>query len=321
MSEPVRIGVGEGSPEGVNSAYVLPEQRAVIDPGPPTENAWSTLRSGIGETQLAVGNIEHVFVTHWHIDHAGLACRVAERANATVHVHRADSPLIGDYADARKRRLERDDRTLERWGVPDSIRKQVLKRDTPSPLPDSFPVEAHDDGEVVAGVEFVHTPGHTKGHASLRAEGTIYLGDVLLPTYTPNVGGSDTRLSDPLEAYLRSLTRLESMAERGKPGHGSEIEIRGTIDDARRHHRERARASFRALETADRTESTPWQVAQELFGEMRGIHAKFGAGEAAAHLERLAALGIVAAAGRRSENEPIRFSRAVEEYPNDLALL
>ncbi len=317
MTEHVRIPVGTGSPEGVNSAYVLPERGVVIDPGPPTDDAWSALRDGIGEAGLKVADVEHIFVTHWHIDHAGRSCRLAERANATVHVHRDDSSLIGDYADARERRLERDGRTLEYWGVPDSIRRRVLEGDTPSPMPETFPVESHVDGDIVTGVEFVHTPGHTKGHSSFEANGRLYLGDVLLPTYTPNVGGSDTRLSDPLESYLRALDRLESRFERGEPGHGTEIDIPAAVDDVRRHHRERARASFQALEAAERTASTPWEVARELFGEMRGIHAKFGAGEAAAHLERLDALGIVTS----TADEPVRFRPAVEDYPDLITLL
>ncbi|AHG01304.1 hypothetical protein HALLA_02680 (plasmid) [Halostagnicola larsenii XH-48] len=318
MSDTIRIDVGDGSPEGANSAYVLPDRGVLIDPGPPTERAWSSLQAGITRAGLSVTDIEHVLVTHWHIDHAGLSCRVAERASAALHVHRADCPLVGDYANARERRLERDERTLERWGVPEARRTQVRDGDSPSPLPDSFPAEPHVDGDVVAGVEFVHTPGHTAGHASLRADGIVYLGDLLLPTYTPNVGGSDTRLSDPLAKYLSSLDRVENAAERGYPGHGTTIDVPAACEEVRDHHRERAQACFRALETAQSTASTPWAVARELFGEMSGVHAKFGAGEAAAHLERLAALNLVRPL--EGAGTPVEYAPAVESYPGEIDL-
>ncbi|SFS90577.1 MBL fold metallo-hydrolase [Halostagnicola kamekurae] len=316
MSERVRIDVGEGSPEGANSAYLLPDRGVLIDPGPPTERAWSNLLAGIADAAASITDLEHVLVTHWHVDHAGLAPRIAERANAELHVHRADSPLIGDYASERERRLERDERTLARWGVPEARRTTVLDGDTPSPLPDSFPVRARDDGDVIAGVEVVHTPGHTGGHASFRTADDLYLGDLLLPTYTPNVGGSDTRLSDPLAMYLSSLDRLEDAPDRGRPGHGTTIEIEAACKEVREHHRERARACFRALEPTESAASTPWAVARELFGEMSGVHAKFGAGEAAAHLERLAALDLV----RPLEGEPVEYIRAVESYPDEIDL-
>ncbi|MFA9418187.1 MBL fold metallo-hydrolase [Natrinema sp. HArc-T2] len=316
MNDTIRIPVGNGSPEGTNSAYVLPDRGVVIDPGPPSEAAWDALRDGITDAGLALEDVEHVLVTHWHIDHAGLTARLADRANATVHAHRNDAPLIGEYATARPQRLRRDRQVLAQWGVPESIRTGVLDRDTPSPLPDSFPVVRHDDGETIAGVELVHTPGHTSGHSSLRTSDAVFLGDLLLPTYTPNVGGSDTRLEDPLGRYLSSLHRLDSAPKDGLPGHGTPLEIATAIDEVKRHHRERARAAFRALATPEPAAQTPWDVAQALFGEMRGIHAKFGAGEATAHLQRLAELGIV----DRLEGTPTRYRPSVDAYPAELSL-
>jgi glyoxylase-like metal-dependent hydrolase (beta-lactamase superfamily II) len=169
MTAPVRIPIGGGTPEGTNSAYLLPERGVLVDPGPPSERAWADLREGI-RAHATLEDLEHVLVTHWHIDHAGLAHRLADRTGASIHIHRSDAPLVGDYADARARRLRRDERTLERWGVPEAIRESVIERDAQSPLPDAAPVNRRDDGDVVAGVEFVHTPGHTKGHVSLRID-------------------------------------------------------------------------------------------------------------------------------------------------------
>lgn len=316
MSNAVRIPVGDGSPEGTNSAYLLPARGVVIDPGPPSDTAWTALRDGIADAGLAITDVDHVLVTHWHIDHAGLAYRLADRAAASIHAHADDTPLIGDYAAARERRCRRDQRVLARWGVPESVRDEVSSADTPSPLPDSFAVTSHEDSDAVAGVEFVHTPGHTAGHVSFRTDEELFLGDLLLPTYTPNVGGSDTRLDDPLGRYLESLNRFESIREDGYPGHGTAIEIATAIDEVRSHHRNRARAAFRAIATSEPSARTPWDVARELFGELRGIHAKFGAGEAAAHLRRLAELGPV----KRLDGTPVRYRPAVDSYPTDLPL-
>ncbi|ELY51522.1 MBL fold metallo-hydrolase [Natronococcus jeotgali] len=316
MTEIERIPVGGGTPEGTNSAYLLPNRGVLVDTGPPSERAWRDLRRGI-EDSLGLEVLEHVVLTHWHADHAGLAHRIADRADATVHVHREDAPLIGDYADARARRLRRDERTLERWGVPESVRRTVIERDAPSPLPDAAPVNRLDDGDAVAGLEVVHTPGHTKGHVSLRIDETVLLGDLLLPTYTPNVGGSDTRLEDPLGAYLSSLERVADH-ERGEPGHGTSVAIDESIAEVRRHHRDRAAAAFRTIVEADAASLTPWPVARELFGEMEGVHAKFGAGEAAAHLARLAELRIVERS--RDDRGRTRYRPVVDSYPSVLSL-
>lgn len=312
MSDALRIPVGQGTPEGVNSAYVLPARGVVIDPGPPTEEAWAALLHGLERAELPVESVEHVLVTHWHADHAGLACRLAERAAASLHVHADDAPLVGDYATARAERIARDRRTLERWGVPADVREALLDRDTPSPMPDSFPVESAVDGDEVAGIELVHTPGHTKGHASFTTEEALFLGDVLLPTYTPNVGGSDTRVDDPLATYLRSLDGVETAApgRTGEPGHGTTMSVPEAAATVRSHHRERAKTTFDVV--ASHRTPTPWAVARDLFGEMNGIHAKFGAGEAAAHLDRLAALDVL----ERIEEHPVRYRTLTDDYPS-----
>lgn len=309
MSELVRVPVGAGSPEGINSAYVVPEKGIVVDPGPPTEKAWSALNSTTDPV-----DVEHVFVTHWHVDHAGLACQLADEADATLHMHPSDAPLVGEYATERERRLERDLAALRRWGVPETDRKALCDTDSPSPLPDSYEVLTHEDGENVSGVEFIHTPGHTLGHSSFAVDGSLLLGDLLLPTYTPNVGGSDTRIEDPLGAYLSSIERIEGRFDYGEPGHGTTMKVEEAVSEVRSHHRNRAEAAFRSLATLD--QPTPWDVACELFGEMSEIHVKFGAGEAAAHLQRLAALDVV----ERHDEDAIRYRPRVEDYPSGLNL-
>jgi hypothetical protein len=57
-------------------------------------------------------------------------------------------------------------------------------------------------------------------------------------------------------------------------------------------------------------------VATTLFGELSGIHAKFGAGEAAAHLRRLAAVDVV----EPLDGPPVRFRATVDAYPTDRRL-
>ncbi len=299
-----RIAVGTGSPEGVNSVYVLADRGVVIDPGPPT--AWTALRSGLERSGLHINEIEHVIVTHWHADHAGLACRLASAADATLHMHEADAPLVGTYAESRVERIERDRSTLERWGVPTAVRDAVINGDTPSPLPDTYPIDGHHDGDTVAGLELIHTPGHTAGHTSIVAAEAVFLGDLLLPTYTPNVGGSDTRLDDPLGVYLQSLDRLSDRAagRSGEPGHGTTLPINEAVETVRAHHRERAKRAYKIV--AERSNATPWTVATELFGHMAGVHAKFGPGEAAAHLDRLAEIGVVDRI--ETAGEPVRYA-------------
>ena len=282
-----RISHPHGSPEGENSTYVFPDQSVVIDPGPPGERPWKRLRNGLDDHGLSVADIRDVVVTHWHADHAGLAPRLATVADATLHMHELDAPLVRDYAEERVRRVERDTDTLERWGVPEAILTAIAESDTPSAMPEQTAVTGHTDGDSVAGLTLRITPGHTVGHIAVQAERTLYVGDALLPMYTPNVGGSDTRTDgeNPLQTYLDTLDDIASwdVDQHARPGHGAEVSLSERIDTTRMHHWERVRRTVEAI--PEGRDSTPWDVARVLFGEMSGIHAKMGAGEAAAHLE------------------------------------
>ncbi|QLG63887.1 MBL fold metallo-hydrolase [Halorarum salinum] len=296
-----RIPVGTGSPEGTNSAYVVPERGLVVDPGPPGEDAWADLRAGLRDAGVEIGDVDHVVATHWHADHVGLTTRLADAAGATVHMHERDAPLLAEYGAARERRRRRDDAALESWGVPPDLIEEVRGADAPSPLPAETEVEAHADGDAVAGAAVLHAPGHTEGHLALSLGDHLFVGDAVLPTYTPNVGGSDTRAGNPLASFLDSLDRLERHGGRVHPGHGTTVDVPARFETIRDHHRTRSRRVFDRVTRVDRP--TPWDVAVDLFGEMRGIHAKFGAGEAAAHLTYLAERGDLA----RVSEDPIRF--------------
>jgi glyoxylase-like metal-dependent hydrolase (beta-lactamase superfamily II) len=382
----VRVGLDTGSPEGENVAYVLPKLGVVVDPGPPTDAAWDRLVDGIEATGLAVDDVALVLLTHWHADHAGLGPRLAEAADATLAMHEADAPLVADYAAERERRLDRDAARLRAWGVPDDRVRAIREADRPSPMPDSYPVRELSEGERVLGLKVLHVPGHTFGGAAyLLDDGTrsasdgsrrdgplLFVGDHALPTYTPNVGGGDSRLfgtdhgrdpagtdldhPDPLMVYLDALDRLvrvveadggageseaagekrgagnglqrggghgragtdegapdddpsiagdganagyerngeggEGSVHRGLPGHGAPFDLDARADEITEHHRaRRERVAGIVAETDSERGVTPWAVARELFGEMDGIHAKMGAGEAAAHLAALRACG------------------------------
>lgn len=300
MSGPIRIPLSDDDDGDGNSAYLLPERRAVVDPGPPTDAAWRNLRSGLSAAGVDASDVERVFLTHWHGDHAGLLARLHEVSGAAVTMHEADAALVADYERERRRRLDRDARRMREWGVPDSTVSTVIDDDDPSSGVRGVPVEDVTDGAVVDGVELLHAPGHTLGHAAYRVDGTMLVGDAVLPTYTPNVGGGDTRQRDALADTLATLDRLERVApETVAPGHGGPLPLAPRLAAMRAHHEERSRRVRDALDGP----TTPWEVATSLFGEMRGVHVKLGAGEAAAHLVHLADRGAVEAV----DDDPVRY--------------
>jgi len=73
-----------------------------------------TIRLALERAGVTPTSLEYVLVTHWHADHAGLAPRLAEAADATLAMGADDAALVADYARERERRLERDAETMRR---------------------------------------------------------------------------------------------------------------------------------------------------------------------------------------------------------------
>ncbi len=296
-----RISLGNTEFEGRNNAYLFTGDRpALVDTGLSTPEVREDLEAELARHGVAVADLDVILLTHWHHDHAGLAGTFHRESGATVRVHAADAGLVAGEDEAVARLDDSRDRLLEAWGTPPDQREALVAflDATEEKAGGPAPVDPLADGEQVrAGDETlraVHAPGHTEGMTCyVREDGTVLSGDALLPSYTPNVGGSDPRVEDPLGTYLDVLVDLvEADYDRAYPGH------RDPIDDpaarAREiveHHRDRARRVIEVLE--DRGPADAWTVSAALFGDLEGIHIIHGPGEAYAHLEHLRREGLV----------------------------
>lgn len=109
---------------------------------------------------------------------------------------------------------------------------------TRAPLPPGLKVEViAGDRDLVKGVSLVHLPGHTPGMQGVRVETgeSVYLiaGDNV-PFYEnwegepPDLPHIPSNLHVDLEAYMASLTRMETLADRILPGHDPRVFDRKT---------------------------------------------------------------------------------------------
>ncbi|MFB6069725.1 MAG: MBL fold metallo-hydrolase [Halanaeroarchaeum sp.] len=292
--------------EGRNSVYLLDGEGplTLVDTGVATPAVRSELEGKLEDVGVTFADLERVVLTHWHHDHAGLAGAIQEAGDASVYVHEADAPLIRKDADALADLDDAQRRCLDQWDMPVAARDELLSfleihEDFRGEPVDVTPLS---DGDVIeAGplaVEVVHLPGHAKGLAAFAFERDgrreAFVGDAILPKYTPNVGGADVRVERPLANYLASLERIVGLElDRAWPGHRGPIFAPSErARDIRTHHEER---TDRVLDVLDRRgPSTAWEVSAELFGGLESIHILHGPGEAFAHLDHLVHEDVVA---------------------------
>ncbi|MFB6250144.1 MAG: MBL fold metallo-hydrolase [Halobellus sp.] len=300
-----RIALGNSVFEGENNAYLLEGAlTTLVDVGASAEGVRSDLEDGLSSAGVDVADIDRILLTHWHSDHCGLAGEIQAESGADVFAHEVDAPLISGERATTDSLDELRDRRFSEWGIPPDKREELfeVQSDFQGVAGDPADVQTLADGDHVrAGdgkLTVLYLPGHAAGHIAFAfetddGESAAFVGDVILPEYTPNIGGADLRVDDPLATYIDSLGRLASHElDTAWPGHRAPIEDpEARIEVIREHHYDRTRRVVETLQ--EHGPADAWTVSAHLFGELEHIHILHGPGEAYAHLDHLEHAGAV----------------------------
>ncbi|MBP6183450.1 MAG: MBL fold metallo-hydrolase [Saprospiraceae bacterium] len=157
----------QGLPE-VIAAFLLETTAGyvLVESGP--HSCWPTLTRSLDHLGIKLKDIQHVLLTHIHLDHAGAAWALAEHG-ATIHVHPAGVDHLHDpsrlIASAKRIYLEQMDKL---WGEMKAI---PLKQ-----LNSVFHQQVISIGEKTFVAH--HTPGHAIHHIAWQLDEVLFTGDV-----------------------------------------------------------------------------------------------------------------------------------------------
>lgn len=280
-------------PPAYTLVYVLPDARGnvhLVDTGWDIPGSLDLLARGLGSIGLSLDRVESVTATHLHSDHLGLGPAIREASGARIQVHRAEQRGLDEFAE---RGVTVPD--LGAWGVPPELHEgiaQLVRRTRPESVTADVLLE-HDDLLDIPGreVRMLHTPGHTAGSLSLVAEGTLFTGDLLLPTIFPGVGlGGES--DDPLADYLASLDLVEQLGDPlVAPGHGYVFTgLAERIRQTRAHQVGRTEEVVGIMR--DHPGATVWEVASRVtwtdgWANLRGFHQASALSQTAMRLRHL----------------------------------
>jgi glyoxylase-like metal-dependent hydrolase (beta-lactamase superfamily II) len=135
---------------------------ALFDCGP--ASTLPALESGLADRGLSLEDVEHLLLSHIHLDHAGAAGSIVrEHPHVQVHVSAIGAPHLVD-----PERLEASARRLYGDAF-DGLWGEL------APVPEE---NVHVVGDEALGLEAFPTPGHASHHVSyLDRDGTLYSGD------------------------------------------------------------------------------------------------------------------------------------------------
>jgi glyoxylase-like metal-dependent hydrolase (beta-lactamase superfamily II) len=292
---------------------------ALVDAGPNSATALGALELRLAERGYALTDIAHLFITHQHIDHTGLASEIAARSGAQVVALDHLAPVLRDWV----HHSEQDDDDafllMSRHGVEPHVAEALhavasIVRGWGAPA--SVGQVVTDGGTVRLGDhDFdVHwRPGHSPSDTILHdtQRGIIIAGDHLLKDISSNaviarpLGRWDGSRPKPLVQYRESLIATRALeADVVLGGHGGPVTNHRELIDARLAEYERRAEQFLDL-VGDRA-LTAHEIATEKWGEVAIKQVFLTLSEVIGHLDLLIDDGLLVE--DRTEHV-IRFAR------------
>ena len=290
----IRLEIPNPFFEGRNQVYLLASDPVtVIDTGVATGRAFDAVVAGFREHGFSLADVKRVLLTHKHIDHIGNAWRIQQASGCEILISEKELHSVQDVDPGGRRFRETVRQRLVSWDVPKEEMADASGASGWEWEIESATARGLSDGERLpqgdGELEVLETPGHTMGSVCFRYGDTLFSGDHVLPTISPNVGGGDLRHQGMLGHYLESLERVAALDGKDLwvyPGHGQPFStLAPRCQELIGHHHERLE---KVVEICRRGgPHTVHQVACELFGTMKEFHLVLGCAEAAAHLEYL----------------------------------
>lgn len=234
----------------VNSYLIKDPVVTLVDCGEDTDHCWESLSAGLKQQNLSIYDIEKVIITHAHVDHMGMAGRIARETGARVAVSafcegwaldmkgmwEARSKVLADMIGSN---IPKDSQLYQFLSQLTGFFNQMSTYWTNIPVDqlDIFPME----GQIDIGGEpwdIIHTPGHaiTQTCFFRPDDGTLLSADMILNITPTPVFDADPdregRRTRSLTQMLQSYEKIRSLdVDMILPGHFEIMENHHEIID------------------------------------------------------------------------------------------
>ena len=226
---------------GTNSYIIGHDRLVVMDPGPASDAHLDALVAAI-----AGRPVDHIILTHSHLDHSPLAAPLSALTNAPVLAY-GDS-LAG--RSAAMTRLAASGNLAGGEGVDLTFAPDQTLADGDAIFTDAGPLHA------------LHTPGHMGNHLCFEWQDAAFSGDLVMGWASSLVSPPDGDLTDFMASCRRMATRAPN---RLFPGHGAPVEDPESTIQTLLTHRERREAQILAALNQPRT---PAEITAQVYTDV-----------------------------------------------------
>jgi glyoxylase-like metal-dependent hydrolase (beta-lactamase superfamily II) len=164
------------------------------------------LERGLQSIGKTLADVQHIFITHAHVDHVGGLSALQQKSNATTYAHRRDAAVIrGEqpYTYANPAEL----------GFMSRLMWRAMSAQQYVNPPCRVDVELHGDDaldQILPGARAIHLPGHTSGQLGLWLpdEKTLLGGDVMF-----HIWGLTMPLRAPTANWQEAKDSIKKVAQ------------------------------------------------------------------------------------------------------------
>ncbi|MFD1587330.1 MBL fold metallo-hydrolase [Halorientalis brevis] len=275
-----RIEFSVDWPPGHVAAYLVDCAEPILfDAGMAGEDAHEELVAGLADSGYDLADVDHLVVTHPHVDHIGQVPAIVETADPEVYAPAGVDERFDRDPDELAETVEQNAKAAGLRGeyLDEAVEMSVesLERDGGLLSPDYVDHWVDGGTEIDIGpltFETTHTPGHQADHLVFQTEfdgeRRLFAGDMALATFRPVAmhTGFDDGYDEAIDAYYTGVDRLaELTVDRVYPGHGP---VHADFDDAIADDRESLDHLLeRSLEMLDDDGKTAVDVAFQRKGD------------------------------------------------------
>ena len=247
---------------------------SLFDVGVNSPETFLKLESSLKVIGKTIHDIDHMFITHFHTDHCGIAGRIKEISGAAIHMSAIDGQRMqNDQKQGINIKYIREfysQHGLVEKSIDALVSLLSFFRSSIIPFQVDQYLEEHAF-QAVGDTEFeiIPAPGHTRGQVCFffHKEGILLSGDHVLPQITPNLSPDPYAPGfRPLRSFLDSLRNIKDLpVTKVYPAHGDPFsDLKGRIEEIEEHHHERKNL---ILASVKKEPKMAYQVSQDIFGD------------------------------------------------------
>ncbi len=250
--------------------------------------------------KIGLKDIQHILITHGHIDHFGGTAFMMEQTGAKVGIHELDRRVLTAYEE-RVIMATKDLRVyLERAGMRHEERKSMMDmygfaKKNISSITVDFSL---DEDVFFEGMQFVHVPGHCPGQVAIIIDEVMLSADHILSRTTPHQAPESITHYTGLGHYKDSLRKIEKIdgIELALGGHEDPIyNFYERVREIRASHERKLNRVFDIIKDAGHP-VTIREVTRLMYPDKSGYDTLLALEEAGAHIEYLYQHGLISVA-------------------------